>query len=112
MKIVINVVHKMDDQLVSKLNYIIKQNHEIMTKQERFDAILGRINIATNNIAEDQRRLLDEIRQGTVSEESLAKAEANADLLDKIAADVADPVPPTEGEEEVPPAEETEEPTV
>lgn len=77
-----------------------------MTKQERFDAILTSLNDVTNQIASDYQKLLDEVKNGTVSDESLAAAEANITKLQQIAASNDQPVPGTD----VPPA--TEEPTV
>lgn len=75
-----------------------------MTKQERFDAILGRIDTVTTNIAADYQKLLDEVKAGTVSDESLAKAEENIAKLETLAASVDNPVP---GDTTIPPADTT-----
>jgi hypothetical protein len=81
-----------DSTIIEKLNLII-QNQEIMaTKQERFDAVLTRIDTATTNIAGDFRTFIQEVKDGTVTDESLARAEASAEALEAIAASKADPV--------------------
>lgn len=84
------------DEIIQKLN-------QIMTKQERFDAILDGLNTVTNEIASDYEALLAEIKNGTVSDESLAKGEANVARLKLTAASNDAPVPGTE----IPPATET-----
>lgn len=85
------------------LNSLTLKIDQIMTKQERFDAILTGLNDVTNKIAADYQTLLDEVRNGTVSDESLAKAEENIAKLNEIAASNDQPVPG----EEIPPADET-----
>ena len=74
-----------------------------MTKQERFDGILTRLDTVTTNIAEDFKTFVQEVKDGGVSDESLAKAEANIATLEQIAATKENPVPG----EETPPADET-----
>lgn len=74
-----------------------------MTKQERFDKILSDINDATNDIAADQQKLLEEIKAGSVTDESLAKAEQNVAALQAIGAQVDSSTPPVDEE---PPVEE------
>ena len=71
------------------------------TKQERFDAILTALNETTNEIAEDYQKLLEEVRNGSVSDDSLAAAETNIARLKEIAASNDQPVPG----ETIPPAE-------
>lgn len=68
----------------------------IMNKQERFDKILTDLNEVTNGIAADYEALLKEVKDGTVSDESLAKAEANVATLKQIAASNDQPVPGVE----------------
>ena len=100
-------VHTTDEkilkEIVEKVNSLNSKIDKIMTKQERFDAILGRIDTVTTNIAADYQKLLDEVKAGTVSDESLAKAEENIAKLETLAASVDNPVPG----EEIPPADET-----
>lgn len=74
---------------------------KIMTKQERFDTVLTRIDAVTTNIAEDFAAFIKEAQEGTVSEESIAKAEANVTRLEELAATKENPVPG----EEIPPAD-------
>lgn len=75
------------------------------TRQERFDASLEKLNGITNNIAGDLRRLRDEITAGSVTDESLAKLEANVQTLEAIAATEEEPVPDPIEPEPVEPAE-------
>lgn len=75
-----------------------------MTKQERFDGILTRLNDVTNNLAEDFKTFIQEVKDGTVSDESLEKAEANITVLEQLAASKENPVP----NEPTPPADEEE----
>lgn len=90
-----------DDEVKRLLNLIINKIDNVMTKQERFDAILGRIDTVTTNIAADYQKLLDEVKAGTVSDESLAKAEENIAKLETLAASVDNPVPG----DDIPPAD-------
>lgn len=64
------------------------------TRQEEFDAIIGRLNTVTNDIAADYQKLLDEIANNSVSAESLANAAANISTLEALGASVSNPVPP------------------
>lgn len=83
--------------------YIIYQNRNNMGKsQERFDALMARLDAATNDIATDYQTLLDAVKD-TISEESFAAHEANIARLEALGASVDNPVPPVE-----PPVEPTE----
>lgn len=84
------------DEIIQKLN-------QIMTKQERFDAILTRMDTVTTDIAGDFQTFIKEVKDGTVSDESLAKAEANVAILETLAASKENPVP---GDTAIPPASE------
>lgn len=64
-----------------------------MTKQERFDAILSRMDAVTTDLAGDFKTFLQEVKDGTVSEESLAKAEQNITVLEQLAASKENPIP-------------------
>lgn len=66
--------------------------------QERFDALMARLDKITTDIAGDYKTLLDEVQAGSISDESLAKAEANIATLEALGASVENPVPepPTE----------------
>lgn len=65
-----------------------------MTKQEKFDASLERLNTVTNDIAGDLKKLRDEIaNDDDVSDESLALLDSNIDKLETLGADPTDPVP-------------------
>jgi hypothetical protein len=79
--------------LNQKLDLLITKLNEVMTRQERFDAILTALNNTTTEIAADYQALLTEVREGTVSDESLAKAEANIQKLNEIAASNDQPIP-------------------
>jgi hypothetical protein len=64
------------------------------TQQERFDAIIGRLNTITSDIAADYQLLLDAVKNNTpISEESFAAAEANIAVLEQLGASVENPVP-------------------
>lgn len=84
-------------QIADALNFIIKQNQSIMTKQEQFDAALVKLNTVTNDIAEDLQELKQQIADGSVSAESLAQLDANVSTLEAIGAQdnpVPEPTPP------------------
>jgi vacuolar-type H+-ATPase subunit I/STV1 len=81
-------------EILSKLDLLTKQNVEIMTRQERMNAGLDRIDEATNNVAADLRRLKDEIEAGNVSNESLDRLDRNATLLESIASETPEPGTP------------------
>lgn len=63
------------------------------TRQEEFDALIGRLNTVTNDIAADYQKLLDEIANNSVSAESLANAATNIATLEALGASVTNPVP-------------------
>lgn len=66
------------------------------TRQEQFDAVVARLNNVTNDIAADYQKLLDEVRNNSVSAESIAAAEANIATLEALGASVENPVPEPE----------------
>lgn len=77
-----------------KTNFIIKKLDLIMAKsQERFDLLMGRLDTITTNIAEDYKTLLAAVQEGTISEESFTKHEANIAKLEELGASVENPVP-------------------
>lgn len=83
--------------IINKQNLIIQKLDQVMaTSQERYDAIIARLDTITNDIAADYQQLLDEARTKTVSDESLAKGEANVARLEAIGASVDNPLPPDE----------------
>lgn len=89
------------------VNEEIKQNfsliHQkldlIMTKQEKFDANLGRLNTATNEIASDMQKLREDHKNGTLTDESFDRFDQHIAVLEGLGADPADPIPapPEEG---------------
>lgn len=82
-------------KLLNSLN--IKLDKLMAKTQEQFDALMGRLNVITNDIAADYKKLLDEIKanaDNTVSPESIAAAEANIAKLEALGASVENPVPP------------------
>ena len=98
MVININVHHyfhgdKPESLFLEKLNLIIDQNKKIMAKQEQFDALIQRLNLATNDIAADLTLLKEQIAAGTVSDESLAKLDTNIAALETLGASTENPVP-------------------
>lgn len=102
----IDNVHIVNDdkklnQILEVVNSLNSKIDKIMTKQERFDTVLTRIDAVTTNIAEDFAAFIKEAQEGTVSEESIAKAEANVTKLEELAATKENPVPG----EEIPPAD-------
>ena len=97
-KVTINIPPDADN---SKLDLIILKLNQIMTKQERFDAILSRIDAVTNDLAGDFAAFVEEARTGTVSDESFTKAEENIAKLEALAASKTQPIPG----EETPPAD-------
>ncbi len=72
-----------------------------MTKQERFDAILTKLDAVTTNIAEDFAAFVKEAQEGQVSDESITKAEENIAKLEQLAATKENPVPG----EDIPPVD-------
>lgn len=68
----------------------------VMNNLEQFNAVLGRIDDATTNIAADIRNLKDQIGTGLTQEEVNQlknQLEQKASQLEQIAADTEDPVP-------------------
>lgn len=63
------------------------------TRQEEFDALMGRLNVVTNDVAADYAKLLEEIANNSVSAESIAAGEANVAILEALGASVSNPVP-------------------
>lgn len=63
------------------------------TRQEDFDALMGRLNTVTNDVAADYAKLLGEIANNTVSAESIAAGNANVAILEALGASVTNPVP-------------------
>lgn len=63
--------------------------------QERFDALMARLDAVTNDIAADYAKLLKAIQDGadSISEESFAAHEANIAKLEELGASVDNPVP-------------------
>jgi hypothetical protein len=96
------------NEIVSKLNLLISKTDKIMTKQERFDTILTRMDTVTTGIADDFKLFIKEAQEGQVSDESLAKAEANIAKLEELAASKENPVPG----EEIPPVDTPDQPPV
>jgi hypothetical protein len=103
MEIHIHIHHHSDDKLFTEIKSINSKIEIMATKQERFDAILTRIDAVTTNIAEDYKTLLQEVKDGTVSDESLARAEVNITTLETLAASKENPIP---NEPPIPPADE------
>ena len=64
------------------------------TRQEDFDALMGRLNTVTNDVAADYAQLLAEIANNSVSAESIAAGNANVAILEALGASVSNPVPP------------------
>lgn len=85
--------------IIEKQNLIISKLDQVMaTSQERYDAIMARLDTVTNDIAADYKKLLEEARTKTVSDESLAKGETNVLRLEALGASVENPVPELPGE--------------
>lgn len=61
--------------------------------QERFDQLMARLDLVTNDIAADYKKLLELLADGTISEESFAAHEANIAKLEALGASVDNPVP-------------------
>jgi len=89
------------DDVTKRLDLIISKLDLIMNKQERFDAILSRIDAVTTDLAGDFQTFIDEYKAGTVSDESLARAEAGVGKLEELAHSKENPIPG----EETPPAD-------
>lgn len=72
-----------------------KKLNTIMEAQNRIDAALVRLDAATNEIASDLKKLRDQIVAGTVTQESLAKLEANIAKLESLGAEDGETGPDT-----------------
>lgn len=70
-----------NDEINKRLDLIIFNTEQIMTKEERLAQAVADLNAGTNEIAADLQRLKDEIAAGTISEESLAALETNIAVL-------------------------------
>jgi hypothetical protein len=86
-------VVEMLKQLLEKIDFLTLKINEIMTKQERFDGILTRLDAVTTDIAGDFKTFVQEVKDGTVSDESLTRAEENISKLEQVAASKENPVP-------------------
>jgi hypothetical protein len=97
MEIHIHLHHHYDDKLFTEIKSINTKINKIMATEQQFLDILGRIDTATTNIAEDIRGLKDQIaNQGLpadVEANILSTLEAKAAQLESIAADTNNPVP-------------------
>lgn len=82
-----------DSDVKQILNSINKKLDLIMTKQEIFNASLDRLNTTTNDIAADLTLLKKQIADGTVSDESLARLDANVATLEALGASTENPIP-------------------
>jgi hypothetical protein len=76
--------HTFNREIVSNQHSIIKKLEQIMNAQERFDAVLARIDASTSAIAARINKFLDEVKTGTVSDASIASLEKDADALDAL----------------------------
>lgn len=99
-----------------KIDLIIQKLDLIMGKQETFNEIQNSLNETTNkmaavvtNIKEDYQKLLKEVQDGSVSDESLAAHKTNVDklatiatALEETAATVENPLPTTPIPEPIP----------
>lgn len=70
-----------------------------MAKQEQFDAMIQRLNAATNDIAADLAKLKADIQNGTVSDASLQQLDTNIQQLEALGASTENPVPEPPAEE-------------
>ena len=74
----------------------IKSNlNTIMAKQDAFNAMLERIDVATTEIASDMKKLRDEVAD-VISDESLAKLDANISKLEALGGEDGETDPDTE----------------
>lgn len=89
------------DKLFTEIKSINTKITKIMATEQQFLDILGRIDTATTNIAEDIRGLKDQVaNQGLpadVEARVLSTLEAKAAQLESIAADTENPVPDETG---------------
>jgi hypothetical protein len=76
------------------VNALQAQMGRVMAKQEDFDARMGLMDAATNEIASDLQALRDELKAGgAVSDANLATLDAKIARLQVLGADPIDPVP-------------------
>jgi hypothetical protein len=61
---------------------INKKLEAIMTKQEKFDASIERLNTTTNDIAADLTLLKQQAAEGTISDDSLARLDTHIATLE------------------------------
>lgn len=94
-KVIININSDAGSEVLDILKDIqTKLNQEIMANQERFDALMARLDTVTTDIAGDYKQLLDEIAKGSISDESFTLHEANIAKLEALGASVENPIPP------------------
>lgn len=94
----IHIHQHADSDTKESLSLIHTKLNSIMAKQEQFDALIGRLNVATNDIAADLTNLKAQIAAGTVSDESLARLDSNIAALETLGASTENPVPETPAE--------------
>jgi hypothetical protein len=82
-----------DEKLFTEIKSINSKLEIMATKQERFDALLTRIDAVTTDLAGDFKTFIEEARTGTISEESFTKAEENVAKLEALAASKENPIP-------------------
>lgn len=89
-------VHGVLVQILTRLRALEAQGSELLMAAADVKAVLNRIDVATNNIAEDVRRLKDGVKPG-MTEAEVAEVQAQGDAiatkLEGIAASTEDPVP-------------------
>lgn len=93
----VNVKQVQESELLKILKELKILNLQIMAKQEQFDAVLTRIDAATNKIADQLRALKDQIANqglpGDVEDAVLARLETAATQLEAVGASPENPVP-------------------
>lgn len=62
-----------------------------MAKQEQMDAMLARLDEATNEIADDMRKLRDELAAGNVSDASLEALDSAISKLESMGKEDGEP---------------------
>lgn len=80
-------------KLFAKLNLIIQNQTEIMSKEERLLAAIAQLDEATTDIAGDLQTLRDQLAAANVSEETLSTLDAKIATLKALGQDPAAPVP-------------------
>ena len=73
-----------------------KKLKKIMSKQDQINASLQQLDEATNEIASDLEGLRNQVKEGTVSDESLATLDRSVQRLRALGADEANPIPTTD----------------